>query len=1030
VDPFVRQLKHLCGAYPTRSKWVIVPSHAAGHTLGDRLAREGTDWANLRFVTPLDLALRMAGPFLVERGITPSEDTLGPALMMRLLLDLPEDGGYFRPMAEQPSMGQALWRTIRDLRMAGLRAADLHPDAFTSPAKHRELTALLCVYERFLDANYLADMPAVFQEAARHLEFCPVQAADCWTSFPGVSWPPLQQRLLDALPGDRIEPESAAVPGANVPRRVPAASALAAEPRSARDAHRLWWLLRPGDAPAPFGDGSMQVFHAGGRDAEVEEIFRRVLASGLRLDEVEIACADEACASLIWEKAHCQRWPVTTAFGLPAATTRPGRALLGFCAWIEQHFDASRLRALLESGDLAPADFRQPDDGDTFSPGTAAGLLLKAEAGWGRLTYESALTRLARTFDDRASDPERHEDARRIDRRQGQRTRRLLAWVQSLLGVIPESGADGIALAELVTVAKTFLESNAARASALDAAAFVAISDSLEELLAFGAYRCNMRAALRLIREQVEGLRVGADRARPGHLSVSKLTQVGLDGRRAVFIVGLEEGAVFPTTIEDAVLLDQERARIHPSLRTSIDLLDETVSATVYRLAMMAAEYVCFSFSCRDTRAFRETFPSWLVLQAWRLKAGDSNASFESLLNGLGEPASRIPSDPAQAISDSGWWLNRVQIGRERTTPGVLEAFPSLARGVHAEEIRRTARFTEFDGYVQHAGPMLDPTTGDRVISITTLEDAAACPFRYFLKQGLGLEPVAGRDRQADLWLTPQRRGIELHAIYAAVMREVRSAGAWPPAKSFIARIRELGARRLRELRDEMPPPSEEVFARESEELLDDLELFMTQECEPRDREGVAFEVSFGASRQDQNGASEDLTSAEPVALSLTDGKRILVRGRIDRINRLGTGPYEVVDYKTGRFRRDEWQGVFVGGTRLQHAAYSVAANQLLRRRDPTASVIQGSYVFPTARGWRKRVDIPRSRSRMLESVLSDLCAVIKEGTFIHAPDEARCKWCEFGAACRPHAQEQARAKLSSSANKELDAFRRVRNYE
>ncbi len=53
MDPFVEQLKHLCAAHPTRSKWVFVPTHALGRTLGDRLVLEGTNWANLRFVTPL-----------------------------------------------------------------------------------------------------------------------------------------------------------------------------------------------------------------------------------------------------------------------------------------------------------------------------------------------------------------------------------------------------------------------------------------------------------------------------------------------------------------------------------------------------------------------------------------------------------------------------------------------------------------------------------------------------------------------------------------------------------------------------------------------------------------------------------------------------------------------------------------------------------------------------------------------------------------------------------------------------------------
>ena len=108
MDPFVEQLKECCSQFPTRSKWVCVPTHAIGRTLGERLVLEGTNWLNLRFVTPLDLALRMGAPFLVERGIDPSEEELGPALMMRLLMDLPEAGGYFRPMAGHPTLAQAL----------------------------------------------------------------------------------------------------------------------------------------------------------------------------------------------------------------------------------------------------------------------------------------------------------------------------------------------------------------------------------------------------------------------------------------------------------------------------------------------------------------------------------------------------------------------------------------------------------------------------------------------------------------------------------------------------------------------------------------------------------------------------------------------------------------------------------------------------------------------------------------------------------------------------------------------------------
>src|SRR3954449_11858770 len=174
MDPFVQQLAALCRDQVTRCKWVFVPSHAVGRTIGERIALEGTNWLNLRFVTPLDVALRMGAPFLVERGIDPSEEGLGPALMMRLLLDLPLAGGYFRPLADQPTLAQALWTTVRELRMAGVRSDALTPAVFSSPAKHAEIVALLSAYERFLDEHQRADMSTVYREAVLHPDWCPI----------------------------------------------------------------------------------------------------------------------------------------------------------------------------------------------------------------------------------------------------------------------------------------------------------------------------------------------------------------------------------------------------------------------------------------------------------------------------------------------------------------------------------------------------------------------------------------------------------------------------------------------------------------------------------------------------------------------------------------------------------------------------------------------------------------------------------------------------------------------------------------
>ena len=259
MDAFVAQVAGLCRGRPTAAKWVFVPSHALGHTLGERLVLEGTNWANLRFTPPFDLALQMAGPFLVERGINPSPEGVGPALVMRLLTELPGSvPTYFRHLADQPKMADALWAAISDIRMAGLHAVDLPGEAFASPAKHAELQALLEAYEAYLVEHQLADRASVYREALERLDVCPVLPGDHWIELPVVMWAPLERRLLDTLPGTRVTPVALDVPGLVLPRRAAMLSAPVelTKAEATSDAERLAFLTRPGSGSATRSTGS------------------------------------------------------------------------------------------------------------------------------------------------------------------------------------------------------------------------------------------------------------------------------------------------------------------------------------------------------------------------------------------------------------------------------------------------------------------------------------------------------------------------------------------------------------------------------------------------------------------------------------------------------------------------------------------------------------------------------------------------------------------------------------------------------
>ncbi len=1039
TDPFVAALADLHRTQPTRAKWVVVASHRVGRTVAERLAREGTDWLNLRFVTAFSLALETAAPFLVERGLDPLPDGLGANLVMRLLMDLPEGTpAYFRPLSDQPRMGAALWNAVREMRLAGLTAADLPAAAFEDARKHGELQALMAAYERHLADRRLADTADVFREAAAHAAASPLSPSDLVIEAPGLLLPPLARAFVDALPGERTACAGPAIPGLERPRRL--AATRRAEPASAGRAasspaghraepSRLAWLLDPAAAPSAAAAPRIEMFHAAGTEAEVEGVLRRILshAPPVPLDQAEVACASPAISRLFWEKARRLDLPITVEAGIPAVCARPARALLALCDWIDSGYVAGRLRRLFQAGDLVV------DLPGGRGPGLAARLLLEAQATWGRATYGQSLAALAARAEASAADDEDMDDEDRATAKgKAAQAKALGEHLRGLLALFPEPAGDGtVSLADLLRGLTIALDTHVAEATPLDQAASAALQAALDELLALGDLRRPTAEALRLVRDAVTNLSIGASRARPGHLHVSPLESAGSTGRPWTFVAGLQEGGVFPALVEDPVLLDAERAQVSPALATSHDRLAKSVHAVLSRLAVLPLSSspgeagVCLSCSCRDLRDGRETFPSWLMLQALRLDRGDAGQSYEDLNEALGTPETLVPPGADQALAEAGWWLAEGKAAGPAGTGAVLRAYPPLEAGRRAAEARAADAFTEFDGLVPAARDALDPRVTGKPVSATPIESLARCPFRFFLEHGLGLDVIEDDDPDRDEWLDPLQRGSALHAVYATLGREARARGSRLDPDRDLPRARELAGQTLAELRDACPPPSDLVFDRERASFVRDVELFLEFEAERPAGEPVAFEVSFGR----EPGDKEPLASPDPMALSLGGGQAVLVRGIIDRIQRLGDGTYEVIDYKTGSYYRDKWRGTFRGGAMLQHALYGLAAAGLLRKADPKARVSRGTYEFPSARGGGERASIPPPSRAAIVAVLADLFDVIADGAFVAGGDEFECRYCDFTRACAGSGR-QAAAKIASEANASLGAYRRLKTHE
>ena len=526
MEPLYRQLVGFTQQASARPRWILAPSLAVGHTLAERLALDGQGWTNLRFTTAADLAARVAGPALAASGVTVLDTGVGPALILQLLLDLSEEvPKYFRAIAEQPGVAEALWRAIDDLRLGGLRAADLRPETFPSPAKYGELCALLTAFEKHLRDSHLADTACVLRAAANCRDPFPVTAACQILEMPGACRSELERCFVDSLPGERVAARVLELPGKGMPDAGLSARLQEAVPPTIvveSDAQRLAWIAAPKTAPAPLGDDSLSLFRAAGREAEVAEVLRRVQRSGLPLDAVEIICAQHGeYATLLWEKSQRLEIPVTMETGIPGTLTRPVRAALGLCDWMERDYPAARLARMLEAGVL------DCGDPELLSSGAAARTLRRAGATVGSATYDTALFALAATSEGQARDAELDDDVRQSYAERAKRAHALRTWVQSLLETVPQPGGDGLVrLGDVLESVTSFLQERTSVGSEEDAAGRAAGIAALEQLEPLSEWRRRMAFQLALVRAQLQGITVGAERPRPGR------SHVGAVGRR------------------------------------------------------------------------------------------------------------------------------------------------------------------------------------------------------------------------------------------------------------------------------------------------------------------------------------------------------------------------------------------------------------------------------------------------------------------------------------------------------------------
>ncbi|HEY3392654.1 MAG TPA: PD-(D/E)XK nuclease family protein, partial [Lacipirellulaceae bacterium] len=297
-------------------------------------------------------------------------------------------------------------------------------------------------------------------------------------------------------------------------------------------------------------------------------------------------------------------------------------------------------------------------------------------------------------------------------------------------------------------------------------------------------------------------------------------------------------------------------------------------------------------------------------------------------------------------------------------------------------------------------------------------ETYAACPYKFFLQNVLGLEPLGELVLETDF----ARRGSRVHQVLSAFHRQWREAcgqRSWTaeeeaalfsdhlqrviderivgaPAGSIDAALLELDRRQIRKW-------AAAHFAHHVKYHGDcsNMGSMMTPE---------RFEFRFGSRRPGD--ADSDPGSIDDAFVLEIDGEKIRITGQIDRID-VGTvggrTAFNVIDYKSGKKVSLKAEHI-ESGERLQLPIYVEAAQMLVFGGDATplaAGYWNMASGFDTrgALAAKKGADHEEHWSNVKATVrlaIQRFVAAIRGGKFpVHSRDEQCTSVCEFNTICR-----------------------------
>ncbi|KQL43943.1 hypothetical protein AN963_21045 [Brevibacillus choshinensis] len=946
----LEQLNSLIQTNPLEKKVLLTDRFAVGNQWVEQLGRMNQGSVlNLHVQTPQTFILEQSRLTLFEQGLTYTTSEESFWIIHFLMHELARvEGAYLTASMLSFGIVRCFHTAIGEMRQAGLRADQLEPAAsFENKQKGSYVQALLTRYERYLQEHAWVD------DADLQRYVHPMRLPSMIIIEEQADLTPAQLAALDILTQSKL------------------------------------YFLREKGSPRMSVIGlpteKASFFHALGPVAEVREMFRRMAEQRVSYDEVEIIASDyRTYAPIIHSFAMNASIPCTFSQGLPMIYSRVGRATVLYLDWLESGYPLDPMLRACKQGLFSIAS-KGKDRQSVIRMLECSGI------GWGRERYS-----LLRAQQNQGNDEQEN------------RVREMcFTFFERLFAVLPVD-RDAWTMQDLVRGWLVFLETVPVR-TVHDSQVKQRLKQWEKSLRNVELPAMKGADVIRFGRAVVEAIVVGTDGTPgAGKLHVSSLQDGGQTGRSNTYLIGMDESSWTGAASQDLVLLDEERARISPLLRTSEEKAAQHLGKRNRRLGMIhgACTYSFTSFRISDNQSCN---PAYELLHVFRQSRELPDTTIEELLEQLGRPVGYVQSSNPVVLDEQESWMKRLISHTGQIYQGnqqVLAVYGHLANGEKAASARADLLVGEYEGVFLPDG-IPDAT------SVSKLEMYARCPTQFFFHEVLRVRPkeVATFDRTK--WLSHTQKGTLLHAIFHRYTAQTQEHGG----AHDLVRLEIIMEEELARLRQEVPSPSTPIMQKECDEIRRDVEVFWAGE---KKRKAVPRYLELAVHQQE-----------EMFQVEMSEEFILPLQAYVDRVDEVEPGKYRIVDYKTGAPRKFKEQEYFSRGTQLQHAIYAIAVEQWLRKTgaDPSAEVVESSYYFPTDKGQGQEVARKQNRREETAALVSRLTESIQRGIFPPTQEASICTSCQYEAACGKQAKAMKKKREAAMNQERLSPFLEVEDY-